>query len=191
MSNVVAGKDTLTCYELNTFARLGTATIIEATAIHDENITAEALASVGRLDSSKLATPAIQTWDAVALWSVRLSTKIPSGSSGDCCQLCTLDRFGGKGATIARNHFINGAALLGRTKSSGATISANTWDNTATHTLEIAALQAFMEGPVEINNVSIVDNVFIDSTTNGTSPVSAGPNTTHITFKDNKITPPK
>ena len=189
MRNVIPGKDSLTCYELNTFARLGTATITEVTAIRDENMTAGALAAVARLDSTKAAVPAIQTWDAVALWSVKLSTEI--SPSGGCCQLCTLDRFGGHGATITHNQFVNGAALLGRTKSSNAMISHNTWENTATHTLEITALQPFMEGPVEINNVSIVDNVFIDSTTNGTSPVSAGPNATHITFKGNKMTPPK
>eukprot|EP01043_Picozoa_sp_COSAG02_P037273 COSAG02_NODE_2784_length_8036_cov_15.324808_1_plen_538_part_10 len=177
MSNVIPGKDSLTCYALNTFARLGTATITEVTAIHDEKMNAGALAAVARLDSTKSATPAIQTWDAVALWSVKLSTEIPT--SGGCCQLCTLDRFGGRGASITNNHFVNGAALLGRTKSSDAMISGNTWDNTATHTLEITALQPFMEGPVDINNVSIVDNTFIDSTTNGTSPVSAGPNATH------------
>ena len=59
------------------------------------------------------------------------------------------------------------------------------------HTLEVAGLQNFMEGPIEIRNVSVVDNVFIDSTTNGSSPVAPGPNTTGVTFKGNTISPPK
>ena len=65
---------------------------------------------------------------------------------------CTGDRSiersngAGKGAQIIDNHFTNGAALLGRTKSSGAVIRGNTWTDTATHTLEIKALQNFMEG---------------------------------------------
>jgi hypothetical protein len=191
MSNVIPGKDTLTCYEMNSFALLGTATITEAAAIKNESMLAEASAMPERADSSKSAVPAIQTWDSVALWSIKLSTEIPGSASGKCCQLCTIDRFGGKGVSITHNKFTNGAALLGRTKSTGAEISDNTWDNTATHTLEVTALQPFMEGPVEISNVSVTNNIFIDSTTNGTSPLAPGPNTTHVTFKGNKITPPK
>jgi hypothetical protein len=103
--------------------------------------------------------------------------------------ICTIDRFGGKGAQILDNNFTNGAALLGRTKSSGAVIRGNTWTDTATHTLEVQALQNFMEGPVEIAGVTIDGNSFIRSTDNTTSPVSAGPNATGVSFTNNKISP--
>ena len=103
--------------------------------------------------------------------------------------VCTLDRFSGKNAKIIGNHFKNGAALLGRTKSSGAVIRGNTWTDTATHTLEVTALQNFMEGPVEIRSVLIEENTLVRSTDNYTSPVSAGPNASGVTFTNNHIVP--
>jgi hypothetical protein len=53
----------------------------------------------------------MQSWTSVRLWNVNLTIH-------DGIFVCTIDRFGGKGAQIIGNHFTNGAALLGRTKSS-------------------------------------------------------------------------
>ena len=52
----------------------------------------------------------------------------------------------------------------------------------------MTALQNFMEGPVEINDVLIEQNTLVRSTDNSTSPVAAGPNAT-VTFTNNKIVP--
>ena len=132
----------------------------------------------------------MQSWSSIKLWNVSLAMPDPpSEPLFGAIGVCTLDRFSGKGAKITGNHFTNGAALLGRTKSSGAVIRGNTWTDTATHTLEVMALQGFMEGPVEIHSVLIEENTLVRSTDNSTSPVSAGPNTTGVTFSDNHIVP--
>ena len=65
----------------------------------------------------------MQSWTSVKLWNVNVTIH-------DGLFVCTIDRFGGKGAQIIGNHFTNGAALLGRTKSSSAVIRGNTWTDT-------------------------------------------------------------
>ena len=195
LNHVRNGTDTVSCFHFNSLAPIGRSVvsalkeITDATFVKNFFAKANPDAPGGINGIAAQLNPKMQSWTSAKLWNVTLpilESKLASFSNG---AICTVDRFGGPGAQVVGNHFTNGAALLGRTKSSGAVIRGNTWTDTATHTLEITALQNFMEGPVEIKGVTIDGNTLIRSTDNTTSPVAAGPNATGVTFTNNKIVP--
>ena len=76
--------------------------------------------------------------------------------------LANIDSISGAGAEIRGCDFSVTACNLGRTKSSDSIIANTTFSKAKSRNLEVTGLQIWFEGPLRINNVSIIDNTFVD-----------------------------
>ena len=102
--------------------------------------------------------------------------------------MCDIERFLAKGSVIRNNSFHHMTCNLGRTKSSNSIIENNTW-GTATHSetssnLEITGLEQWMEGPMLIDNVIVINNAMIGAA-DGDHDVHPSSQTTNVTIRGN------
>ena len=193
MSNTIAGRDTVTCFDFNRssskavgWAKSASYVVASKEEVRDAAAIAKAKGVFTALNAGDL-TPSLQTWDAFKVWKVAL-TEAPPAAEG-AYSLCTLDRFGNAGFTARRNHFSHGTALLGRVKSSGSKLTQNVWTSIGAHVLEVSPLQNFLEGPLIIDGVTIEGNALYGC--GSASPVAPGPsqNVKNIVWRNNTIHP--
>ena len=210
VTNLRAG-DTLQCFLPNTkpryargadgWRRWGGPLRLQHPAMEEHNgsLLAEAAAVKDSINGAK-ANPQLYGWKSLKLWHVSLLTDIalpplPPGGA----VLCDVVRFGGRGAVLRGNFFhdlgTNGGV---RWKSSGSLIVDNTIlragnasrppSSRISTGVEVSALQDWMEGPMQIDDVRISGNRWVDCGIKGWSPghpVTVMPEATNVTQVNN------
>ncbi|KAG7340762.1 hypothetical protein IV203_024305 [Nitzschia inconspicua] len=111
------------------------------------------------------ATNQTTKFEADEVWSVMLElnephhpyqyTPLPPLGS-----IATVDTISSAGAKIINNTFVDTNCNFGRFKSPGGVIQGNTFRQAGNENLELTALPQWLEGPVNVRDVQVVDNVF-------------------------------
>ena len=101
--------------------------------------------------------------------------------------LVNVDTMSGSGAVIDSCVFSVTACNLGRIKTSDSRVTNTTFSLAVGRNLEIIPLQVWFEGPLKINNVSIMNNTFIGE---GRSVVHVSKAATNVTIAGNNFAPP-
>jgi hypothetical protein len=108
--------------------------------------------------------------------------------------MCDISRFTATGATVRNSSFHHSTANIGRMKASDSLMAGNTWSAPCAPNLEVKGLEGWLEGPMLINNVTVVNNTFIGLGTNGAALVHPSQNATNVTAEGNipagKMPPP-
>ena len=114
--------------------------------------------AVVNVTAAALSSPLLPT-----RWTVTAAATVPEGAAG---VLCSIDRLSAVGASLKHNIFHESLPGCGiRWKSSHSMISNNTWNRSLLTRVEVAALpNDGGEGPLLITNVTLEDNVFVDTT---------------------------
>lgn len=173
----VAVGESLSFFPLNTFtyppldseaiasiARVSSADGSAAAVLADAYTRASALA---KSTPCSACHAGLNPFAAAQLYNV--SFKGGLGGSVLPLSLVSADSIASGGAVISGCTFSDSASNLGRFKSSGGVIEGTTWARTVTQNLEVEALQNWLEGPMGVHNVSVMNNVFFGA--NGVSPV--------------------
>jgi hypothetical protein len=109
-------------------------------------------------------------WNAKELWRVDFHDVLPAGVGR--ASIVTIDTIANRGAKILNTTFTTTSCNLGRVKSSHAVIQGCTFSHAGIPNLEITYLPQFFEGPVDISNVTLTDNII---TGDGPEPIHCGP----------------
>jgi hypothetical protein len=100
--------------------------------------------------------------------------------------LISIDTINSSGAVFRNNSFSRSNCNCGRWKSSGGVLQNNTFAYAHLHNLELCPLPNWFEGPIEISNVTIRGNVFIDE---GKDVIHPGPTAREVVLIDNRYLP--
>ena len=192
MTNVRAGEDTILCRTFNTFIeRLGgSVVVLKKTLVTDPARTSVAAKTALISKLSAQTHVRFMAVDKIEVWDIELPAGSLSGwnVSAEAGLMCDIERFLARGSIIRNNTFHHTTCNLGRTKSSDSMIENNTW-GTPTHSesssnLEVTGLENWMEGPMLIDNVSVVNNVFLGAA-DGNRNVHPSPQATNVSVHGN------
>jgi hypothetical protein len=201
MTNVRAGVDTLLCRTFasnvnngpNVVQLGGPVTVLRKVLVTDPSRTSTAAkdALVKQLEAhTHIRFMAI---DKIEMWDVELSGNADSWNThANPALMCDIERYVARGSIIRNNSFHHTTCNMGRTKSSDSVIENNIFEHARSANLEITGLEQWMEGPMAINNVSVMNNNFV-GTAEGDRNVHPSTQATNITLESNlphKAAPP-
>jgi hypothetical protein len=201
MSDIVAGQDKISCYAVTSQSqpetrplaltgRLVITSVVELTL--NASSRAQLLATPSLLNAPPYnASPALMVWAGVRAWRVKLAA-VGGTATGLLAApaLCSLERFSAAGAVVRANTFRDPVVAASvRIKSLGARILNNSFVRSSQLGIELASLQAWLEGPVAVSGVEVNGNVFINSSARrgGDAYVAASPQDTDIVVSSNVV----
>jgi hypothetical protein len=192
METVIPGTDMMSFYawpnsDMRTAKQGGPLRVASATEITDPQLLVKAATLVPELEGGHthpdgdgaLAassggwtsfTNKTVSWNAKELWRVGFHGAVPAGVGRG--GIITIDTISNAGAKLLNTRFVNTTCNLGRIKSSNAVIQGCTFENARIPNMEITYLPQFFEGPVEIFNITLADNIISGD---GPAPIHCGP----------------
>ncbi|CAB9497445.1 expressed unknown protein [Seminavis robusta] len=124
------------------------------------------------------ATNQTHKFDAGEVWRVVLEMRHDFSSSAlpppvGIGTIATIDTIATAGAKLINNTFLHSHCNLGRFKSPGGVIQGNVFHQAWKPNLELTALPQFLEGPVDVRDILVADNLFLG--VGPDDPVHCGP----------------
>jgi hypothetical protein len=119
------------------------------------------------------ATNQTTKFSAEEVWQVVLKTPKQFSDLPQVGSIVTIDTIASTGAKLINNIFLYSHCNIGRFKSPGGVLQGNVFRQARIPNLEISALPQWFEGPVDVRDILVADNL-IEGEGNG-SPIHCGP----------------